>query len=330
MKRLLSLCTLFLLCGLAAGASLNLTVSTDKSNCHVGDRVTISARAVVREGTKVTFKLIQPKPKQEKEEDIDADVQPVWGKGKTSDEKLPDGYHLYRYTVTVHPFQLGTMALGTIRAAANGETVEKKVPDLDVVSVFSGGKEKKSINPLKPQLDIKPDYSHLIRIAAAGIGGLLLLAALIFLIVKLVKRFRNRDQIAKEKKVPDIPPCEEVRELLGKLLASRYLKDGRIKEFYIELSEIGKRFLGRAFQLDYSVETSEEMLDNLAGHTNREEDRLIREFLEACDMVKFAKVMPSQGETNSHVNMVYKLADMICKRQKTEAAKEKEESNVSL
>jgi len=328
-KRLFLSCLLVIAGVTAFAASLNLTVSTDKTTCHVGDPVTISARAVIQEGTSVTFQLIKPKP-DENEDEVDS--PPVWGEGKKTEEKLPDGYHLYRYTVTVRPFKLGSMPLGKIKAVAGDETVEKEVPPVEVVSMFQGGKQKEKINPLKPQLEIKPDYSHLIRMGLEILGGLLLLSLLVFVILKLVKRFRNRDQVAEinKKKIPAIPPCVEVRELLGKLLASRYLKDGRIKEFYVELAEIGKRFLGRAFQLDYSVETSEEMLNNLAGHTTKDEDVLVREFLEACDMVKFAKLVPSQGETNSHVNLVYKLADAICNRQLKTESEDGEETDVSV
>ena len=327
MKRILSVCLLTLACTAAIAASLNLTVTVDKTTCHVGDPVTISARAVVQEGTSVTFQHVKPEVAENEDEE---NSPPVWGEGKATDEKLPDGYHLYRYSITVRPFKLGPLSLGKIQATAKEETVEKRVPEVEVISMFEGGKEKEAINPLKPQLEIKPDYSHLIRMGLMILGGLLVLVLLIFVILKLVKRFRNRDRISEEKKIPSVPPCIEVRELLGKLLASRYLKDGRIKEFYVELAEIGKRFLGRAFQLDYSVETSEEMLDNLAGHTMTEEDRMVREFLEACDMVKFAKLLPSQGETNSHVNLVYKLADTICRRQVQTASEGGEETDVSL
>lgn len=329
MKRLFLSCLLVIAGVTAFAASLNLTVSTDKTTCHVGDPVTISARAVIQEGTSVTFQLIKAKP-DENEDEVDS--PPAWGEGKTTEEKLPDGYHLYRYTVTVRPFKLGPMPLGKIKAVAGDETAEKEVPSVEVVSMFQGGKQKNTINPLKPQLEIKPDYSHLIRMGLEILAALLMLSLLVFVILKLVKRFRNRDQLAEinKKKIPAIPPCVEVRELLGNLLASRYLKDGRIKEFYVELAEIGKRFLGRAFQLDYSVETSEEMLDNLAGYTTKDEDVLVREFLEACDMVKFAKLVPSQGETNSHVNLVYKLADAICSRQSKIESENREETDVSL
>ena len=329
MKRLFLSCLLVMAGVTAFAASLNLTVSTDKTTCHVGDPVTISARAVIQEGNSVTFKLIKPKPDENGDE---MDSSPVWGKGKTTEEKLPDGYHLYRYTVTVRPFKLGSMPLGKIKAVAGDETVEKEVPPIEVVSMFQSGKQKEKINPLKPQVEIKPDYSHLIRMALEILAALLILSLLVFVILKLVKRFRNQDQVAEtnRKKIPAKPPCVEVRELLANLLAGRYPKDGRIKEFYVELAEIGKRFLGRVFQLDYSVETSEEMLKNLAGHTTRDEDVLVREFLEACDMVKFAKLAPSQGETKSHVNQVYKLADAICNRLSKTEPEDGEETDVSV
>ncbi len=319
MRRLLLICFVVFPFFLSFAGPVNLTVTTDKSTCHVGDPVTISARAIVREKTPVSFRLIKPEPEQNSESgDTDA-LPPVWGTGKTSDEKLPDGYHLYRYTVTVRPFRLGVMPLGKIQVVSNGKTIERKVPDIEVISMFSGGKEKKTINPLKPQLEIRPDYSRLIRVVLIGLAGLLGCILLIFVILKLLRRFRDKAGDSSETRIPSLPPCDEVRQMLGALLASRLLKDGEIKAFYVRLAEIGKRFLGRAFGLDYSVETSGEMLENLAGHTTREEDRMVRDFLEACDMVKFAKLVPTQGEINSHVNLVYKLADMICRRQHAES-----------
>jgi len=283
----------------AVAETAGITVSVDKPRPNMGDRVTIEARAMVQEGEDVTFHHQEP-----------GSPDLVFGEPETVRESLPDGYVLFRFSRSVQPFALGTQSLGTLDVVVNGEQETRDIPELDVVPIFPEGREKDSINPLKPQMDLDPDYSHLWRYAGWFLGGAALLLALLWAIRWLVRRWRDRKAgIVPE--VPEQPPFEELRNRIGELLAGSYLKEGRVKAFYVDLSEIGKHFLGRVFSIQAEVETTSELLDCLSNSLRPGETPLVQEFLESCDLVKFARYQPDQGEINHHVNLAYQFGERI-------------------
>ncbi|MEK7798580.1 MAG: hypothetical protein AAB297_02025, partial [Acidobacteriota bacterium] len=93
-------------------------------------------------------------------------------------------------------------------------------------------------------------------------------------------------------------------------LSAGLLEKGRLKEFYIELAEIMKRYLTARFGVDTFERTTSEILEAL---------RLARlpvrgmtataEFFGACDLVKFARHAPPPEETRVAVERAYRLID---------------------
>ena len=80
---------------------------------------------------------------------------------------------------------------------------------------------------------------------------------------------------------------------LNKLFDSDYVRRGKIKEYYLQLSEILRNYLERRFQILAIESTTHEILRDLSG---KEIDRplrdLLKEVLEAADLAKFAKWNP--------------------------------------
>ena len=75
------------------------------------------------------------------------------------------------------------------------------------------------------------------------------------------------------------------------------MEQGQFKQFYLELSEIIKRFLGSKLGVHSLERTTEEFTRDLrAVSVPSAEYRMIREFLEDCDLVKFAKYRPGAEE----------------------------------
>jgi len=303
MKRLTMCLALIALLALPVRAAItSFTVTVDNPRPHVGDPVTIEARCMVKQGEQATFNPDFPET-----DDL------VFGRPETTVEHLPDGFDLYRLRVTVQAFKLDTLELGRISVQVGDQVEERDVPGIEVVSVLAEKKGPEAPNPLKPQMDIRPDYRHLAKLAALIAGVLLGLWLLFFLVRKLVRRIRNRDHGAAPEQ-PALPPYEEFQAAMTELLGTSYLKDGEVKAFYVALSDIGKRYVGRVLALDAEVETTAEMLDQARDHLDTSEYRMLADFLESCDLVKFAKVVPDQGETNRHVNLLYQLAERIHNR----------------
>lgn len=293
-------------------ASLNTSVSVSKNEANLGDKVTVEIKAITNENKDITFEL-----------NLLDDKSFNVSEPKKSVENLPDNYKMTKLTFNIYPFEIKEIKPGKVKIIKGKEKIEKEIPTINVVSVFKSGNEKKEINPLKGQLDINPDYKHLYKYIAYTLIGIVILIIFIFLLKKYLKKIKNKEEV--EEEIILDPPCDEVKKLLSSLLSSTLLKEGKVKEFFVELSEIAKRFLGRSFDFDYLYLTTEEVLSSVEKHVNMTEKMQLRDFFEQCDLVKFAKFIPEQGEINQTVNVLYKIVEMICERLKKE-----EEKNVQV
>jgi hypothetical protein len=97
---------------------------------------------------------------------------------------------------------------------------------------------------------------------------------------------------------------------LERLLSSGLLEQGGLKEFYIELAEILKRYLEARFSIDTFERTTNEILEALrARRISIKVKTTAAEYFVACDMVKFAKLDPAADETRVTVERAYRIID---------------------
>lgn len=116
--------------------------------------------------------------------------------------------------------------------------------------------------------------------------------------------------LKKKKEVDEMPPPRPPHEIALALLEMLERKDlitkGKVKEFYTELSYILRRYIEDSFSLRAPEMTTEEFLVTVKDSTEltSEHKRLLREFLAHCDLVKFAKYGPTQGESHESFKSV--------------------------
>jgi hypothetical protein len=124
-------------------------------------------------------------------------------------------------------------------------------------------------------------------------------------------RRRRRPQAAPAAPAaPPVPPDERAYAELGRLLASGLLERGQVKEFYIELAEILRRYLEGRFAVDTFERTTSEILEALrVARLHLKVTSATAELLGACDLVKFAKYAPRPDETRGTVERAYRLID---------------------
>ncbi|MBI4169594.1 MAG: hypothetical protein HY510_06625, partial [Acidobacteria bacterium] len=122
---------------------------------------------------------------------------------------------------------------------------------------------------------------------------------------------RRRPAVALEAPaVPPLPPHETAYAELERLLASGLLEKGRIKEFYIDLAEILRRYLEGRYGIDTFERTTFEILEALrAVRLPVRIAAATAEFLGECDLVKFARYLPAAEETRGTVERAYRLVD---------------------
>jgi hypothetical protein len=85
---------------------------------------------------------------------------------------------------------------------------------------------------------------------------------------------------------------------LRNLLAQGFPENGKEKQFYVLLSDIIKRILSAGYSIHAAEQTTSEIMEALNRNTipGSEERKQIESFLLHCDVVKFAKYVPSGDE----------------------------------
>jgi len=197
-------------------------------------------------------------------------------------------------------------ALSWIATAPDGETTTLETASIEIEIIPMLDEEDGEIAPAKGQVDLDrlPLWPWLV-------GGGLLLIGLIALLVWWLRRDKKAPPPPEPK--PLLPPYEEAIRALGELTHGSLLKEGRIKEFYVAINLIVRRYYGRLFDIHAEEMTSFEIEEWMreeaslpAGLTD-----VSLAFQEQCDRVKFAKFDPVEAENRETVNRAYQIVEML-------------------
>jgi len=92
---------------------------------------------------------------------------------------------------------------------------------------------------------------------------------------------------------------EELRELLNKGLLEKH----KIKDFYVELTMVVRRYIERQHKVRAPEQTTEEFLQQISQDKRFKPEviRKLRDFLQAADMVKFAAYQPDDEMNNNSI-----------------------------
>ena len=160
----------------------------------------------------------------------------------------------------------------------------------------------KDLAPPAPPAEPPPIPRSLI-LPLTILGALAALGLLSFLAWKVLTRAKPPP--------PPIPPHERAWRELEWLLGRGFIDRGELKEFFFHLSRILREYIEGRFGLRAPELTTEEFLETLAARSPlpspgtgipggdeipREHQRLLRDFLQRADLVKFAKYTPGREE----------------------------------
>lgn len=167
---------------------------------------------------------------------------------------------------------------------------------ITVASLLEGEFDPQQFHDVKPPATLVADRTWGWAWVTAGVLAGLAGAGL------LVRYFVGRSQ--RPRSVSVIPPHEWALRQLRELVAAKLIEAGRVQEFYFRLSEIVRTYIELRFGLMAPERTTEEFLAELRSSDALSADRkaLLEEFLEACDMVKFALYEPATEEIERAFN----------------------------
>lgn len=280
-----------------AVSPVTFEVSADRSSVTVGDPVTLTFRLRhAKDVSIVTF---------------DADralaALEVLDQKEGTPRVLDDGRVEELRTVTVAAYETGSRELAPVRviykdaAGKEGSVAARRIP-ISVTSVLTEGQNEPA--DLKKPAEMP---------ARALWPWMLLLALLVAALAAFIWWRRRRRRPEGETAIPAAPlrPSHEIAYAeLQRLLSTNLLEKGAVKEFYIELAEIIRRYLGSRYHIDTFERTSSEILESLRlTRAPVKAMAMISEFLSACDLVKFAKHLPDKDETRRTVESAYRLVD---------------------
>jgi hypothetical protein len=188
------------------------------------------------------------------------------------------------------------------------ETVAPFTVTVDVASVLGDTDPTKTdIRDIKPPKPIPVDWRPYYAIA----GALAVIAFLAYVLRLLIAR-RRRGITA-----PPSPPAHVVALAALDALRARHLpEDGAFKEYYSALTDIVRGYLEGRYRVRAPEMTTEEFLvaSSRDGRLSVAHRRLLGEFLSESDLVKFARHLPSLGDSDRAYGAARRFVDETAER----------------
>lgn len=275
---------------------VNATV--DRSEITIGDKVSLTITIEHDPDIKISFPAFGEKL---------ADFT-IKDYGVSKPKKLKTGKIEEKVWYVLDTFLTGSYVIPSLTVryeTPNGETKEIETKELfiEVKSVIEG-EAPEDIKEIRGPVNIDINY-FLIYVIIGGAFGIVAIIGGIIYFLRLKKR----------KKSDIAPPPEPAHEIAYRELENLIKKDliskGKIKEYYYHLSNIIRYYIENRFALMAPERTTEEFLSEMTDVQifEREHKRLVKKFLEQCDLVKFAKYGPDNDEIDGAFNAAKKLVD---------------------
>ncbi len=211
-----------------------------------------------------------------------------------------DGLRRHRARIIVAVYKTGTFefpSIPIILKTSEGREIALSSPPvtIDIQSVLA--EDDQNLLDLKKQVEIPGTTGWALWLALA------LAACILGLVGRHLWRKRRISGLALAS-IPIRDPLDVAEEDLQALLARGHPDRIHAKQFYVLLSEIVKRILESGYGIQTEEKTTLEIMEGLRNNPLLESATLARieSFFVQCDMVKFAKYIPSDTEHQNAAN----------------------------
>ncbi|MBN1213306.1 MAG: hypothetical protein JXA92_12095 [candidate division Zixibacteria bacterium] len=278
---------------------IQVETSVDKAEIYIGDLITYTV-AITYDST---IELIPP-PLGANLGAFDVkDYQP------DIETRLPDGRIKSETVFKVSTFTTGDYVIPPVPVifimpdSTRKAVLAEPVP-IKVLSMLENAGDSVDIHPLKAQYEFPRDYS---RYYIWGALALVVVIGAVILIWSMIRRKK-----LKEEPVDMRPPWEIAFEKLAVLKEKNLISQERYREYYFELTEIYRGFLGRVYEIDVLEMTTEEFMERfekieLPGNIYRDSMSMLR----YADLVKFAKQVPESGRPEVDLQAAHDMIETV-------------------
>jgi hypothetical protein len=275
-----------------------LKATVDATDVSIGDIVTLSVTVQHSSSTKIGF----PSVGESLGEWIVRSISRLPLR-KLNEEIVSDSIAIQLAIYKTGEFEIPPLEVELIKNSGERSVLVTQPIKVKVESVLSGSDQE--LKDLKPQADIAANYRPFLLFLAA-------LSSIVYFVYRFIQYMRRRKSPAKVEVEDKRSPEQIALEAIQLLINRKLIEQGYLKDFYLELSEIVKRYLGTRLNIPSLERTTEEFTGDLKRcelpptHFHK-----IKEFLEDCDLVKFAKYHPSQEESQKVLAQAFEIIDSI-------------------
>ncbi len=266
-----------------AAANNSITTSIESSVVPMGSYVNLQVQAVEPQGNQTEIlRLTEMWPKEvEIRPDSSTTVKEI-GNGL---QEVTRNYKLQSFDSGVYVIPPFIHIVGADTTLSNALSL--KVNPIDVSHMEDIHPMASVMGPGSKWYDFLPDW--LTDNWKWLLTGIILLAAGIVAVLILTKRIKV--PFLPEKKVE--PPYDQAKRLLAMLKEEHLWEKGQDKEYYSELTDILRRYIGRRYDINALEMTSSQLMAHLSDIPElAPELSKVKAVLDTADFVKFAKMQP--------------------------------------
>ena len=224
---------------------------------------------------------------------------------KPDTPELSSGQLQITEDVIVTVFDSALILIPPFTFFVNGDSMQTQPMSIKINTI--------EVDTLKNDIrDIRPVYSMPINWSRIILSVLLILVVLLaaYYAYRYWKR-RKATAVEKEEEKP-IDPYAYAIDNLNRIKSEKVWQQGRVKEFYTDVTGVLRQYLKYRYEIDAMEMTSEEIVESFSrSKESREGDTtiLIRKVLELSDLVKFAKWTPTFNEHETALNDAYAFVE---------------------
>ena len=245
--------------------------------------------------------------------------------------KLQDGRIQLTQDLTLTSFKDSLFVLDPVAFVSGGDTFLTDPLALNVVQPFEVDTTL-AITDIKDIEQAPIWWWGILRWVLLAFGITLLAVGIGFLIYWLATRRKpQEEEIAPEL----LRPADEVAlEKLDEIKAAKIWKDGKVKEYQTDLTDVVREYIGRRFEVRSSEKTSDETLRELKPILTGSQPsdisiqdgkalyERLKQMLQTADLVKFAKWHTTPDENESALTTAYDFVKETTPAQPSEGEKE--------
>jgi hypothetical protein len=259
----------------------NLQVSVDRRNILIGDRIRYEVNITFPERLEISAPVFE---------------DGLMGSFEIKDSGSSRKNSMFKKVRIIHWYSITNYSIGKqtipqyllryrIKDKGAWQDLKSDAIDIMVESILPRGKVVYDIKDIKGPL-------YFFGINWIFVFILLVLMAASFFIIRsyIKRRLAASPRFAHEIAIDEL---EAARGLLA--------RTGDVKGYYVGISDSVRRYIERVFSLKAPEMTTEEFLNSLKDSMVLTSDHkaIMEEFLNACDLVKFAKYAPRKNETEA-------------------------------